>query len=159
MPYSKISQFFASLQRCGPCKLIEPLLEKCAEEWKDTVVVGKFDVEDANGESSRSRDLKVELILNGVMPQALPALILIHKNKVLESWKGVISPVQLRDMLEKHVERKHEVGTDHTFKKIDCEKEVIFCENGVCKVPSKQSNDLHDGKLRPFRGIGLVHDF
>ena len=97
-----------SSKRCGPCKLIEPVLQQCADDWKDSLVVGKFDVEDANGEDAKSRDLKVELILQGVMPKALPALILVHENKILDTWKGVISPNQLQEMLEKHVvKNKH----------------------------------------------------
>ena len=97
-----------SFKRCGPCKLIEPVLQQCADDWKDSLVVGKFDVEDANGEDAKSRDLKVELILQGVMPKALPALILVHENKILDTWKGVISPNELKEMLEKHVvKNKH----------------------------------------------------
>ena len=76
-----ISSCNVLFQRCGPCKLIEPVLEQCAEDWKNSVVVGKFDVED----TSKSRNLKVELILQGAMPQALPALILVHNNKILDT--------------------------------------------------------------------------
>lgn len=149
----------AFAQWCGPCKLIEPLLEKYAEVWKDKVVVGKFDVDDTNGENSKSRDLKVELILQGVMPRALPSLILVHKNKVLDTWKGVISPTQLQDMLEKRVELKQNVESAHTFKSTDSMNGVLFCENGICKMPSKSFNYPDHGELRPFRGIGLVNNF
>ncbi len=83
--------------RCGPCKLIEPALEQCAQTWKDSLVVGKYDVESQNNE------LKVELLLKGVMPQALPALILIHKNKVLTTWKGLIRPDELNKLLEEYI--------------------------------------------------------
>merc|ERR1712157_339551 len=124
----------------------------------DKVVVGKFDVEDTNGEHSRSRDLKLELILQGVMPRAIPALILVQNNKVLDTWKGVISPTQLQDMLEKYVENKHHVGTEYTVEGSDSMNGIIFCENGTCKRPSKALNDLDQGKVRPFRGIGLVND-
>ena len=155
----KLFNFLQSSPRCGPCKLIEPLLEKCAEDWKDKVVVGKFDVDDANRENSMSRDLKVELILQGVMPRALPALILVHNNRVLDTWKGVISPTQLQDMLEKYVEHKHHVGIEHTFKSTDSNNGVTFCKKGQCKMPPKAGNDLDIEELRPFRGIGLVNDF
>lgn len=83
--------------RCGPCKLIEPVLDQCAQTWKFSLVVGKYDVESQNDE------LKVELLLLGVMPQALPALILIHKNKVLTTWKGLIRPDELNTMLEEFI--------------------------------------------------------
>ncbi|VEU37459.1 unnamed protein product [Pseudo-nitzschia multistriata] len=117
----------ACAQWCGPCKLIEPLLEQCARDWKDTLVVGKFDVDGANSES---RDLKVELILQGAMPKALPALILVHDNKILDSWKGLISPAQLQDMLAKHV------------------------KNGT---KTKDNNPVAT-KPRPFRGISFFNE-
>lgn len=112
------------------------MLEQCAQDWKDTVVVGKFDVDDANG-----RDLKIELILQGAMPKALPALILVHDNKILDSWKGVISPAQLEDMLEKHVV----VGNEAALKSID--------------IAKKTQNKLVEPSAgpRPFRGISLVN--
>jgi thioredoxin 1 len=91
-------------QWCGPCKLIEPTLEEAAKKWKDNLVVGKYDVE------SKNDQVKVELLLQGVMPQALPALILIHKNKVLTTWKGVIQPQELNALLDKHINNAAAVG-------------------------------------------------
>lgn len=73
------------------------MLDQCANNWKESLVVGKYDVQSGNDE------LKVELLLLGVMPQALPALILIHKNKVLTTWKGVIRAEELDAMLDEHI--------------------------------------------------------
>jgi thioredoxin 1 len=84
--------------RCGPCKLIEPVLERCAEQWKDTITIGKFDVA-----CKQSNDVKVELLLKGVMPRSLPSLILLHNNEVVTTWKGVITDNQLNEMLEQHL--------------------------------------------------------
>lgn len=120
--------------RCGPCKLIEPLLEQCAEDWNDTVVVGKFDVE-----SKESRDLKVELILKGVMPKALPALILVKDNTVLENWRGVITPEELQELLEKHV-----VAANETPQKTSS----LFDE---ISIPAAEKSG--------FRGISFVDRF
>eukprot|EP00536_Pseudo-nitzschia_multiseries_P009470 jgi/Psemu1/325658/estExt_fgenesh1_pg.C_2640013 len=130
----------ACAQWCGPCKMIEPLLVQCADDWKDTVVVGKFDVDDAN---DKSRDLKVELILQGAMPQALPALILIHNNKVLDTWKGVISQVELQEMLEKSV-----VGKKANVQTSGKGQNKFF--ESMYDVASETS--------RPFRGIRLIND-
>lgn len=135
----------AFAQWCGPCKLIEPVLQQCADDWKDSLVVGKFDVEDG-----KSKDLKVELILQGVMPQALPALILVHKNEILDTWKGVIDSNQLQEMLEKHVvvKNKHDVESSNniTNKNNSYWTSDANVENaGVAKTT--------------FRGIGLVNDF
>jgi hypothetical protein len=78
--------------------LIEPVLERCAEQWKDTITIGKFDVGCTN-----TNNVKVELLLKGVMPKSLPSLILIHKNEVVTTWKGVITDTQLNVMLEQHL--------------------------------------------------------
>jgi thioredoxin 1 len=83
--------------RCGPCKLIEPVLDECAKKWEGTLVVGKYNVESGNDQ------VKLELLLKGVMPQSLPALILVHKNKVLATHKGIIRLAELDDMLQEHV--------------------------------------------------------
>lgn len=80
------------------------------------------------------------------MPQALPALILVHNNKVLETWKGVISPTQLQEMLERHVVKN---------------KESNRCEDGASgtKADFKTINKLDNKEKRPFQGIGLVNRF
>jgi hypothetical protein len=77
--------------------LIEPTLEECAKEWRDDLIVSKYNVESNNDE------LKVELLLRGVMPKSLPALILIHNNQILTTWKGVIKPQELQTMLEDQI--------------------------------------------------------
>jgi len=130
----------------------------CAREWEDSVVVGKFDVDDTNGKNSKSRDVKIELILQGVMPRRLPALILVHKNQVLDTWKGVISPTQLHDMLEKHVENKNGGTSNPKFDNGISNEGRMFCENGVCKMRPKTASDLNNSKPRPFRGIGLINN-
>lgn len=77
--------------------MIEPVLDEFAGKWQGAVVVGKYDVESGQDE------VKVELLLQGVMPQSLPALILVHKNKVLATHKGIIRAGELDAMLEEHV--------------------------------------------------------
>ena len=84
--------------RCGPCKLIEPVIERCAENWKEGIVVSRYDVESANN------DVKVELLLQGVMPQSLPSLILVHKSKAITKRNGVITDEELEDFLREELE-------------------------------------------------------
>lgn len=73
------------------------MLERCAEQRKDSLTICKFDV------GSDHNDVKVELLLKGVMPRSLPALILVHRNEVLATWKGVINDNQLEGMLDEHL--------------------------------------------------------
>jgi thioredoxin 1 len=71
---------------CGPCKTIEPFVEKMAENWKDKVVVVKVDVDE-------SPNLAMKYQVMGV-----PTLILLKDNKPLDRTSGL-------QPLEKLVER------------------------------------------------------
>ena len=33
---------------CGPCQRMTPIVEELAEEYKDTVVIGKYNIEEEN---------------------------------------------------------------------------------------------------------------
>ncbi|MDD4378813.1 MAG: thioredoxin domain-containing protein, partial [Dysgonamonadaceae bacterium] len=33
---------------CGPCRMVAPIIEQLAEEYKDNVIVGKIDVDENN---------------------------------------------------------------------------------------------------------------
>ena len=85
-------------KNCGPCKLIEPTLQKFAADYNDICQVAKFDIHDR-----LSQQFKVELLLSGHMPQALPTLLLFHKGQVLTRWRGIIRYEQLQTMMVEHV--------------------------------------------------------
>jgi hypothetical protein len=72
--------------------LIEPVLNRCAKKRSD-LIIGRFDV--GRGHD----DLKVELLLKGIMPRSLPSLILLHKNQAITIRKGVITDDQLEAFL------------------------------------------------------------
>jgi len=82
---------------CGPCKLIEPALKRCGERWARHLKVVKFDVE------SGQTDVKLELLMQGVMPRALPSLILFHDGKAIAKHKGVITEEQLDAFVESNL--------------------------------------------------------
>ncbi|CAJ1942282.1 unnamed protein product [Cylindrotheca closterium] len=84
----------ACAEFCGPCKLIEPLINQCALERKDSLVVSRYDVE------SDSNEIKLELLLQRVMPKALPSLILIQNNKILGTKTGLLSADALNEFLD-----------------------------------------------------------
>jgi thioredoxin-like negative regulator of GroEL len=84
----------ACAEFCGPCKLIEPIINQCALERKDNLVVSRYDVE------SDSNEIKLELLLQRVMPKALPSLILIQNNKILGTKTGLISADALNEFLD-----------------------------------------------------------
>jgi thiol-disulfide isomerase/thioredoxin len=56
--------------RCGPCKLIEPLITSTAEKYSAQLSILKYDVEGPNNQG-----LKVEMLLQGVRVSGLPTLM------------------------------------------------------------------------------------
>mmetsp|Transcript_9020 Transcript_9020/g.22799 ORF Transcript_9020/g.22799 Transcript_9020/m.22799 type:complete len:317 (-) Transcript_9020:485-1435(-) len=88
----------ACSKHCGPCRLIEPTLTKFADDFKDEVSVVKFDIQDR-----LSQQFKVEMMLAGHMPQALPTLLLFHNGQVLTKWRGIIRYEQLEGIVEEHI--------------------------------------------------------
>jgi thioredoxin 1 len=138
----------AYAQWCGPCKLIAPILEDCAQstEFRDRVVFGKFDVED-----KRAKEVKLELLLQGVMPTALPSLLLIQHNEVVATWNGVINTWELHDFLHPHVDDDVVTSKGPTnTKNIDIRKMTS---------PKKKKDSFTAPEPKPFRGIGLAYDF
>ena len=73
---------------CGPCQLAAPILERLAEEMKDTMVIGKVDV-DQNQELS---------MRYGIM--SIPTMILFKDGKILEKKIGFPGEGGIRRMVE-----------------------------------------------------------
>ena len=85
---------------CGPCKLIEPVLEQCAQDWADTLQVAKFSVDQPNPM------VKMELVAQNVLPSSLPYLILFDKGQVRGTWTGVITEEEMNEFLRQHLPPK-----------------------------------------------------
>jgi len=83
---------------CGPCKLIEPFLEKCAERHSDKLSVIKYNVEGGN-----NKQLKIEMLLQGVMVRGLPTLLLYDDGKPLATHSGAITEEELESWLKEHL--------------------------------------------------------
>ena len=52
---------------CGPCRMIGPIIEEMADEYKDTVVIGKCDVDENNEVASHFgvRNIPTVVFLKG----------------------------------------------------------------------------------------------
>mmetsp|Transcript_50805 Transcript_50805/g.75294 ORF Transcript_50805/g.75294 Transcript_50805/m.75294 type:complete len:177 (+) Transcript_50805:99-629(+) len=79
---------------CGPCKLIEPVVSRCAKEWNDSLVVTRYDVDAENPK------VKMAMLLDKVIFSKLPSLVLYHKGKAIASRSGLINDDQLDDFLK-----------------------------------------------------------
>jgi thiol-disulfide isomerase/thioredoxin len=92
---------------CGPCKLIEPIIQKCATDYgsssSDHHRAGRspppLTVARWNVEAPSALQVKIELLLQGANPSKLPTLILAYGGKANIIHEGLISQDQLNDLL------------------------------------------------------------
>ncbi|MBE6849331.1 MAG: thioredoxin [Ruminococcus sp.] len=73
---------------CGPCKMLAPIVAEIAEEYADSVKVGKVNV-----------DEEPELAMQfGIA--SIPALLVFREGRVVNSAVGYRSKILVEDMLE-----------------------------------------------------------
>ena len=48
---------------CGPCVRMAPIVEELAEDYKDTVVIGKYNIEEENDLAMKYRIMSIPTIL------------------------------------------------------------------------------------------------
>ena len=73
---------------CGPCKMITPVIEELAGEYKDKIKIGKLDV-DSNPKTAA---------YYGIM--SIPTLVLFKHGKVLGQVAGVLNKAELKRKIE-----------------------------------------------------------
>jgi thioredoxin 1 len=76
---------------CGPCKMIAPIVEELAGEFKGKIKVGKLDV-DTNPQTAT---------YYGVM--SIPTLILFKDGKVMDQLVGAINKAELKRRIENNL--------------------------------------------------------
>lgn len=80
--------FFA--EWCGPCRMMAPILDGVAGEFKDRAVVGKLNI-DTYPELAEAYNIS-----------SVPTLILFKDGAILEKTVGLQQKGSLRELLEKH---------------------------------------------------------
>lgn len=78
--------FYASW--CGPCKMLSPVIDELAEEYKDKCRVGKVDVEESKGLSTKF----------GV--QSIPTIIIFKDGEEA----GRLVGFQSKEALKEHID-------------------------------------------------------
>ena len=73
---------------CGPCKMIAPILDQIADEYKGRLQIGKLDVEENQGIAMKY----------GV--RSIPTLILFKEGVVEAQHVGMLSKTQLTRLLD-----------------------------------------------------------
>ena len=74
---------------CGPCKALEPVIEKLAVTYKGRIKFAKVDVN-----SSPKTAIQYSV-------KSLPTLLLFNQSKVLDQFMGRPSPKALEDFIQR----------------------------------------------------------
>ncbi|WP_297337789.1 thioredoxin [Algoriphagus sp.] len=78
--------FFATW--CGPCKMMQPILEDTARQLGEKVKIVKVDVD------------RNQLAASKFQVRGVPTLILFHKGKILWRQSGVVPAHQLVQLIQ-----------------------------------------------------------
>ncbi|MCM8783005.1 MAG: thioredoxin [Candidatus Omnitrophica bacterium] len=76
---------------CGPCRVIAPIVEEIAKEYKDKIKVGKLNVDDYPQVAS----------YYGIM--SIPTLLIFKDGKIIDSLLGVVSKQEIILRLKSYV--------------------------------------------------------
>lgn len=74
---------------CGPCKMMGPVVEELAEEYRDKVKVGKLNVDVSDDIAAKYRVMTI------------PTILVISNGEVTDKFVGVQSKTKLMDALNK----------------------------------------------------------
>ncbi len=77
---------------CGPCRMMEPVLEEASTEWADKLVVGKLNVDENPGTATKFDILSIPTLLVFADGQVVKKLVgAMPKKRLLEElapWIG-----------------------------------------------------------------------
>ena len=77
---------------CGPCKMLNPVLEELADEWAQKIKIRKLDVD-------QNQELAMDFGVMGV-----PTLILFKDGDIAERMTGFKPKKQLMKLFEPHLQ-------------------------------------------------------
>ncbi|NEO83743.1 MAG: thioredoxin [Spirulina sp. SIO3F2] len=75
---------------CGPCRVMNPIIEAIAHDYDGTIKVAKLNVDDAPEIASQYQIT------------AIPTLLLFHNGEVIEHFQGLVSQDSLVARLAAH---------------------------------------------------------
>jgi thioredoxin 1 len=74
---------------CGPCRMISPIVEEAAQEYRDKVVVGKINIDDNSG------------ITQNFGIRNIPTLLFFKGGELVDKHVGVIRKPELIEKINK----------------------------------------------------------
>ena len=90
---------------CGPCKLIEPVIERCAANREDMDFV-RYNVEAAN-----VKELKLDLLMQKIDIRKLPTVIMFNHGKFISTTSGLINYQELESFISNALHDTEEENT------------------------------------------------
>lgn len=84
-----VVDFWASW--CAPCRIISPVLEKLAQEFKGKFVLAKLNVEENR---KKSQEYKI---------MSIPNVKMFKNGKIVDEFVGAIPESQIKSWLEKNI--------------------------------------------------------
>jgi len=75
---------------CGPCKMIAPVLEQVAEEYKEDIEIAKLNVDDHS------------IIAQRYKIRSIPTMILFKDGKPVDGAIGMRSKEYFKELIRKH---------------------------------------------------------
>ncbi|MEF8874238.1 MAG: thioredoxin [Candidatus Thermoplasmatota archaeon] len=76
---------------CGPCKMMEPVLEELAEEYQGEVVIAKMNVDNN------------QKVPNNFGVSSIPTLVLFKNGERVDRMIGALQKQQLEQKFEEHL--------------------------------------------------------
>ncbi len=76
---------------CGPCKMMEPVLDELAEEYQGDVVIGKMNVD------------KNQNIPSRFQVSSIPTMVLFKEGEVVDRMIGALGKEQLSQKIEENL--------------------------------------------------------
>lgn len=76
---------------CGPCKMLDPIVEELAQDWKGKVKVIHIDVD-----SNQNLTMKYSVM-------SVPTLLLIKHGKPVERMSGFKPKTKITQLFEQHI--------------------------------------------------------
>ncbi|WP_167957647.1 thioredoxin [Anaerosporobacter faecicola] len=73
---------------CGPCKMMAPIVEELAEDFKDSAKIGKLNVDNSPATAAKYKVMSI------------PTMLLIKNGEVVDTVVGAISKAQLQEKIE-----------------------------------------------------------
>ncbi|QCI21860.1 thioredoxin TrxA [Buchnera aphidicola (Hyadaphis tataricae)] len=80
---------------CNPCKILAPILNEISQEYSNTIIVGKLNIE-KNKNTPPLYSIR-----------SIPTLLLFYDSKILATKVGAISKLQLKNFLDENINKKH----------------------------------------------------